>query len=56
MSVTSRVLFKITPFPVSPKGEKLADILLPPWGKVGKGVLITGKANYITNYRKVYNF
>jgi hypothetical protein len=27
-----------TPFPVSPKGERLW-LLLPPWGKVGKGVL-----------------
>jgi hypothetical protein len=26
-----------TPFPVSPKGEKLWP-LLPPWGKAGKGV------------------
>jgi hypothetical protein len=26
-----------TPFPVSPKGEKLG-LLLPPWGKAGKGV------------------
>jgi hypothetical protein len=28
----------LTPFPVSPKGEKLPWLLLPPWGKVGKGV------------------
>jgi hypothetical protein len=27
----------VTPFLISPKGEKF-DLLLPPWGKVGKGV------------------
>jgi len=29
----------ITPFLISPKGEKVVS-LLPPWGRVGKGVLI----------------
>jgi hypothetical protein len=28
---------EITPFLISPTGEKM-DFLLPPWGKVGKGV------------------
>jgi hypothetical protein len=27
-----------TPFPVSPKGEMIS-LLLPPWGKAGKGVM-----------------
>ncbi len=29
----------ITPFLISPKGERMVS-LLPPWGKVGKGVNI----------------
>jgi hypothetical protein len=32
-------LFLITPFPVSPKGERLCPLLLPPWGnseKIGR--------------------
>jgi len=33
----SFVWLHLTPFPVSPRGEKL--VLLPPWGKVGKGVI-----------------
>lgn len=28
----------MTPFPVSPKGERAKLVLLPLWGKVGKGV------------------
>jgi len=31
--------FKVTPFPVSPRGEKLRKSLAP-WGKVGMGVII----------------
>jgi hypothetical protein len=30
-------LFTLTPFPVPPKREA-KFLLLPPWGKVGKGV------------------
>jgi hypothetical protein len=38
-------VIKSTPFPVSPTGEKLYLVLLPPWGKAGKGVK-RGVINY----------
>jgi len=40
------LLFRIkTPFPVSPKGEKLIG-LLPPWRKAGMGVRRRVKSKY----------
>jgi len=35
-----------TPFLISPKGEKV-DLLLTPWGKVGKGVKTKNKNFFI---------
>jgi hypothetical protein len=32
------LIFTFTPFLISPRGEMIV-LLLPPWGKVGKGVL-----------------
>jgi hypothetical protein len=32
--------FNFTPFLISPRGEKIENEPLPPWGKAGKGVLI----------------
>jgi hypothetical protein len=40
---TENFNYNITPFLISPKGEK--EKLLPPWGKVGMGVQNLGKQN-----------
>jgi len=45
MIYISYSIIQFTPFPVSPKGEMII-LLLPLWGKVGKGVL---KKNAINN-------
>ena len=57
------ITFESTPFPVSPRGEMISfvsisglyhrsdelDLLLPPWGKVGKGVKKHKINNSVTN-------